>query len=76
MSTETPGPHTAAAYGSAMVVHVEAHVRLRSTEPSDKPQPVEDRYVNVEAESFEDAKRQVLAQLPGEDWIVLSWRVT
>lgn len=63
------------AYGSAMVVHVEAHVRPRNSSTPDEPHQ-EDRYVDVEAESFDDAKRQVLTQLPETDWIVLSWRVS
>jgi hypothetical protein len=58
-----------------MVVHVEAHVRQRGTEPSDGP-PRESQLISVDAESFDDAKRQVQTKLSGSDWIVLSWRVS
>lgn len=65
----------ARAYGSTMAVQVEAHIRQRTPEVPDGTLG-ETRSVTVDAASFDDAKQQVLDQLPGADWIVLSWRVS
>ena len=48
-------------------------LRQRGTDTPDGP-PRESRLILVDAKSFDDAKRQVHNQMPGPDWIVLSWR--
>ena len=58
-----------------MAVRVEAHIRQRGTGARDELEP-ESRTIVVDADSFEDAKRKVVAQLPGDDWLVASWRVS
>ncbi|HEY5784817.1 MAG TPA: hypothetical protein VIT65_08565 [Microlunatus sp.] len=58
-----------------MAVQVEAHIRQRGTGARDEPER-ESRTIAVDADSFEDAKRKVVAQLPGDDWLVASWRVS
>ncbi len=70
--TRTVGAQT---YGATVAVQVEAYIRQRLPETPDGSLG-ETRSITVEAASFDDAKQQVLAQLPGADWIVLSWRVT
>lgn len=58
-----------------MAVQVEAHIRQRGTGSRDEPDR-ESRTITVDADSFEDAKRKVVAQLPDEGWFVASWRVS
>jgi len=58
-----------------MTVRVEAHIRQRGTSAPAEPER-ESRTIVVDADSFEDAKRKVVAQLPGYDWLVASWRVS
>ena len=58
-----------------MAVRVEAHIRQRRTGARDELEP-ESRTIVVDADSFKDAKRKVVAQLPGDDWLVASWRVS
>lgn len=60
---------------SGMTVRVEAHIRQRGTGERDEPAR-ESRTIAVDADSFEDAKRLVVEQLPGDDWLVASWLVS
>lgn len=57
-----------------MAVQVEAHIRQRGTGARNDHER-ESRIIAVDADSFEEAKHKVLAQLPGDDWMVASWRV-